>query len=89
MSTLSLRDSFLEFAVEEQSNSSQAAGICGMDKQNSDVTSVSNIQRGLPTPASLADVMLTTRQILNEQVVECLLVCATFCYCFYENVLKF
>ena len=68
------------FAVQEQTNLSQAVGIRGRDGQNSDAASVSTVQRGLPTPASLADVMLTARQILNEQVEECLLVCD----CFYD-----
>ncbi|XP_027083031.2 ubiquitin-like domain-containing protein CIP73 [Coffea arabica] len=62
--------------VQEQTNVSQAVGIRGRDGQNSDAASVSTVQRGLPTPASLADVMLTARQILNEQVEECLLLLA-------------
>ncbi|KAL3500916.1 hypothetical protein ACH5RR_040009 [Cinchona calisaya] len=62
--------------VQDQSNSSQVVGIHGRDGQNSDATSVSSVHRGLPTPALLADVILTTRQILNEQVEECLLLLA-------------
>lgn len=30
------------------------------------------IPEGLPTPASLAEIMLSTRQMLIEQVAECL-----------------
>lgn len=79
MSPFSLRYSLLEFAVQEQSNSCQAAGIRGRVGQNSDAASASTVQRGLPTPASLADVILTTRHLLNDQVQECLLVCDNFC----------
>ncbi|KAI3426555.1 Ubiquitin-like domain-containing protein, partial [Psidium guajava] len=32
---------------------------------------------GLPTPASLAEIMLSTRQMLTEQVAECLQLCAS------------
>ncbi|KAL3497320.1 hypothetical protein ACH5RR_040052 [Cinchona calisaya] len=70
-----LRQEFIA-NVEEQRNSSEAAGIRGRDGQNSDAASVSTVQRGLPTPSSLADVLLTARQILNEQVAECLLLLA-------------
>lgn len=35
------------------------------------------IPEGLPTPASLAEVMLSTRQMLIEQVAECLQLCAS------------
>lgn len=49
------------------------AGIHERNGQNLGETSYSSVQRGLPTPGSLADVMLTTRHILNEQAAECLL----------------
>ncbi|KAI6679216.1 hypothetical protein NL676_033097 [Syzygium grande] len=35
------------------------------------------IPEGLPTPASLAEIMLSTRQMLIEQVAECLQLCAS------------
>lgn len=33
------------------------------------------VQERLPTPASLGEMMLSSRQLLIEQVAECLLVC--------------
>lgn len=66
-----LRQEFISIA-EEQGNTGQAAGSQERNGQNLDGTSYSSVQRGLPTPASLADVMLTTRQLLNEQAAECL-----------------
>ncbi|XP_048133100.1 ubiquitin-like domain-containing protein CIP73 isoform X3 [Rhodamnia argentea] len=47
---------------------------------NRDPTSASQpgtIPEGLPTPASLAEIMLSTRQMLIEQVAECLQLCAS------------
>lgn len=35
-----------------------------------------NVQEGLPSPASLAGLLSATRQLLNEQVEECLRVCS-------------
>ncbi|KAF8036726.1 hypothetical protein BT93_C2442 [Corymbia citriodora subsp. variegata] len=35
------------------------------------------VPEGLPTPASLAEIMLSTRQMLIEQVAECLQLCAS------------
>lgn len=64
----------LEVTAEEQSNTGHTAGIHERNGQNLGETSYSSVQRGLPTPGSLADVMLTTRHILNEQAAECLLV---------------
>lgn len=60
------------FSAEEQSTTGQAAGSQERNGQNLDGTSHSSVQRGLPTPASLADVMLTARQLFNEQAAECL-----------------
>ncbi|CAI9772924.1 unnamed protein product [Fraxinus pennsylvanica] len=52
-----------------QSGSFQTAGPCGSDAQDSHSTA----QRGLPTPESLAELILSTRQILVEQAAEGLL----------------
>lgn len=60
------------FSAEEQSTTGQAAGSQDRNEQNVDGTSHSSVQRGLPTPASLADVMLSARQLFNEQAAECL-----------------
>ncbi|CAA3021311.1 ubiquitin domain-containing DSK2a-like isoform X1 [Olea europaea subsp. europaea] len=56
-----------------QSGSFQTAGPCGSDAQDSLATSRSSEQRGLPTPESLAELILSARQILVEQAAECLL----------------
>ncbi|THF98838.1 hypothetical protein TEA_001770 [Camellia sinensis var. sinensis] len=59
--------------VRDHSNTSQAASTHGSDRQQSDAAAHSAGGRaGLPTPASLAEVMLSTRQILTEQVADCL-----------------
>ena len=65
----------LNLAVRGHGNNS-AAGIHGCDLQNSEATLQSDVtQGGLPTPASLAEVILSTRQILIEQAAEDLSVC--------------
>jgi hypothetical protein len=47
-----------------------------MEQIDSNTTSLSGTgQERLPSPASLAEVMLSSRQLLTEQVGECLLVC--------------
>ncbi|CAA2984532.1 ubiquitin domain-containing DSK2a-like isoform X1 [Olea europaea subsp. europaea] len=56
-----------------QSRSFQTAGPYGSDAQDSHATSPSTAQRGLPTPELLAELFLSTRQILVEQAAECLL----------------
>lgn len=64
----------LNLAVRGYDNYS--AGTHGHDMQNSDATLQPDpIQGGLPTPASLAEVILSTRQILSEQAAEDLSVC--------------
>ncbi|THG13738.1 hypothetical protein TEA_019672 [Camellia sinensis var. sinensis] len=63
----------LEFPVRSQSNNSQAAGTLGSDGQESEAATRSAAgEAGLPTPASLAEVMLSTRQILTDQAADCL-----------------
>lgn len=74
LTTLSqyLRNMRHEFggSVRGHGNNS-AAGIHGCDLQNSEATLQSDVtQGGLPTPASLAEVILSTRQILIEQAAE-------------------
>ncbi|CAL5440125.1 unnamed protein product [Camellia sinensis] len=59
--------------VRSQSNNSQAAGTLGSDGQESEAATRSAAgEAGLPTPASLAEVMLSTRQILTDQAADCL-----------------
>lgn len=59
------------------SNNSQAATTDMTGERDSSSSSHSGTaQEGLPTPATLAEVMLSTRQMLVEQVGECLLVCS-------------
>lgn len=43
------------------------------DRDSNNASQSRSVQQGLPTPASLADVLLSTRQMLNEQAAECLL----------------
>ncbi|XP_057959141.1 ubiquitin-like domain-containing protein CIP73 isoform X2 [Malania oleifera] len=62
-----------ELALGGHGNNSQATGTRGRDGQEPNAAShVAARQGGLPTPASLAEVMLSTRQILIEQARECL-----------------
>ncbi|KAL2525734.1 Ubiquitin-like superfamily protein [Abeliophyllum distichum] len=56
-----------------RSGSFQTADPCGSDVQDSQATLHSNERRGLPTPESLAELILSARQILVEQAAECLL----------------
>ncbi|CAK9134515.1 unnamed protein product [Ilex paraguariensis] len=60
-------------AVSGQSNHSQAAGTHESDGLHSVTASqLAAGRRGLPTPASLAEVILSTRQILNAEAGNCL-----------------
>ncbi|XP_059658186.1 ubiquitin-like domain-containing protein CIP73 isoform X2 [Cornus florida] len=62
-----------EFSSSVRGQSSHAPGTNGNGGQESDAGLLSATGRGgLPTPASLAEVMLSTRQILLEQAGECL-----------------
>ncbi|KAA8521612.1 hypothetical protein F0562_012285 [Nyssa sinensis] len=73
--TLSLYLSHLrhDFNARDRGQSSQSAGALGNIRQESDTVSYSATgPGGFPTPASLANVMLSTRQILIEQAGECL-----------------
>lgn len=45
------------------------------ERDSSSTLQSGTVQEGLPTPAALAEVMLSTRQMLIEQVGESLLVC--------------
>ncbi|XP_052172824.1 ubiquitin-like domain-containing protein CIP73 [Diospyros lotus] len=54
--------------VGGENGNSQAAGTQGNDGQESAAAG----QAGLPTPSFLADVVLSTRQILTEQAADCL-----------------
>lgn len=66
----------VELTVRGLGNNS-ASGNHGGDVQNSDATLQSDVtQGGLPTPTSLAEVILSTRQILIDQAAEDLSVCA-------------
>ncbi|CAI9092655.1 OLC1v1027965C1 [Oldenlandia corymbosa var. corymbosa] len=68
-----LRQEFVANVEAQSSSIHQGAGFQGTAGQNIDASSFSAPQRGgLPTPASLADVLLTTRQLLNEHVAESL-----------------
>ncbi|KAK4349202.1 hypothetical protein RND71_031957 [Anisodus tanguticus] len=56
-----------------QSENAQTAGIYGADRPDFDASSHSTRQRGLPTPASLAEVMLSMHQLFTEQAAQCFL----------------
>ncbi|XAR71011.1 hypothetical protein NMG60_11028083 [Bertholletia excelsa] len=59
--------------VRGQSNNSVAAATPGSGGQESDATThTAGGQAGLPTPSSLAEVMLSTRQILADQAADCI-----------------
>uniref|UniRef100_A0A2N9FXD6 Ubiquitin-like domain-containing protein n=1 Tax=Fagus sylvatica TaxID=28930 RepID=A0A2N9FXD6_FAGSY len=54
-------------------SSAQAAAATGTSERGSNSTpGTGTVQEGFPTPASLAEVMLSTRQMLIEHVGECL-----------------
>lgn len=56
-------------------NSAQAAATHGNGERGPDSTlPTATVQEGFPTPASLAEVMLSTRQMLIEHAGECILV---------------
>lgn len=56
-------------------NNAEEANIHGDEESSSNSSSrPSTTQESFPTPASLAEVMLSTRQMLAEEVSECLLV---------------
>ncbi|XP_038710970.1 ubiquitin-like domain-containing protein CIP73 [Tripterygium wilfordii] len=55
-------------------NNAEAASLHRTEERDSSSTAhPGRVQEGLPTPASLAEVMLSTRQLLREQVGECFL----------------
>ncbi|KAG9156012.1 hypothetical protein Leryth_012084 [Lithospermum erythrorhizon] len=62
--------------VRGQNNSSQTAGTHGVGAQ--DFHAAGTGLGGLPTPASMAEVLMSTRQLLSEQIEECLLQVATY-----------
>ncbi|TMW93438.1 hypothetical protein EJD97_011687 [Solanum chilense] len=55
-----------------QSETTQSAGVHVADRTALEATVHSIGERGFPTPASLAEVIILTRQLFMEQVVECL-----------------
>ncbi|XP_021899208.1 large proline-rich protein bag6-A-like isoform X2 [Carica papaya] len=60
--------------VREGGNNAQVATLHGTEGRNPNSMSHSGtVREGLPTPASLAEVMLSTRQMLIEQIGESLL----------------
>lgn len=67
-----LREDF-DASVRGPGGISLASGTRGSNRQGSNVSSYSPEQGGLPTPELLADVMLSTRQLVVEQAAECLL----------------
>ncbi|XP_060175387.1 ubiquitin-like domain-containing protein CIP73 isoform X2 [Lycium barbarum] len=58
--------------VSGQSETTQAAGAHVADRTNLDAIARSTGQRVFPTPASLVEVIILTRQLFMEQVAECL-----------------
>lgn len=60
--------------VRGQNNSSQTAGSRGVGTQ--DIHASATGPGGLPTPASMAEVLMSTRQLLRDQIEECLLLVA-------------
>lgn len=75
----------------EQNNPSQAANNHASDVRSASGTSGSAPMHGaggLPTPASLAELILSTRQFLSEQAGESLLVCPLLLSVFYSYSLN-
>lgn len=62
-----------ETSVGVQSGISLASGANGSNRQDSDASSHSTGQGGLPTPESLAEVLQSTRRLIVEQAAEFLL----------------
>nr|GLL17350.1 large proline-rich protein bag6-B-like isoform X2 [Ipomoea trifida] len=62
-----------ETSVGVQSGISLAFGANGSNRQDSDASSHSTGQGGLPTPESLAEVLQSTRRLIVEQAAEFLL----------------
>lgn len=58
------------------SNAQAAASHRTQEREYNPTSHSGIVQEGLPTPASLAEVMLSTRQMLIEQAGEHLFVCA-------------
>lgn len=58
--------------VRGQSETTQAAGAHVADRTDFDATARSIEQGRFPTPASLAEVIILTRRLFTEQVVQCL-----------------
>lgn len=57
--------------VSEQINNSEAAGV-RLNEARSNASHSPAAQVGLPTPASLAEILLSARQLLMEQIEDCL-----------------
>jgi len=68
--------------ISENNNGSSASDGNGYEYVSSAQSESS--REGLPTPASLAELLSTTRQMLNQQAEECLLVCCLL-NCFAES----
>ncbi|XP_017700411.1 ubiquitin-like domain-containing protein CIP73 isoform X2 [Phoenix dactylifera] len=71
-----IRDDFRREGIStngrEQTNDAAAAGMNSIDVQNHDFLSPPPRQGGLPSPASLAEIVLSTRQLLMDQAGGCL-----------------
>ena len=72
-------------AVREQISNTEATGV-RLNEGHSHDSHSPPAQVGLPTPASLAEILHASRQLLMEQTGECLTVCSwhniplPFCY---------
>ncbi|XVF34504.1 hypothetical protein REPUB_Repub18cG0064300 [Reevesia pubescens] len=53
-------------------NDPQTASMSTGDRDSNSASNLGTVQEGLPTPASLAEVLLSSRQMLIEQAGECL-----------------
>ena len=67
---------FFSLTGRGRENNAQADAALRTEQIDSNSMSLSGtVQERLPTPASLAEVIRSSRQLLTEQVAECLLVC--------------
>ena len=61
--------------VSEQISNAEATGV-RLNEGHSHDSHYPAAQVGLPTPASLAEILLSSRQLLSDQTGECLTVCS-------------
>ncbi|GAB2289142.1 hypothetical protein Dimus_023445 [Dionaea muscipula] len=72
-----MRHEFIASVRGNENNAGTAATHGAVERESNSVLSAESTQQGLPTPSSLAQLLLSTRQMLNQQTGECLQQLAT------------